>query len=360
MNLNRALASALGVSVLGLLIRDVLGFATPAFANSLSALPIDRPMPFDAFCSAFVDGKFQAVIAIVMGYWISRRGSSAKTPLWNLAAIGVMHGFLIWEGDLLSTLAVAGLMAVWMLRIEKKGLWWPIVGLALNAAVVAVAVVPVLLYWHHSDLAQEWDLGLISSTFRPHDAIQVFQQGSWMQQFQFRSAYYAIQLSNSLLYAPLVLPLVLLGVQLERIKFLEGSAESMVVRSRLIWIAWIALPLNLIAFLPMSTREANDVGVGITVLMGPMLGIGYFLLLTMVGNRVGLFQSVGRMPVTAYVLQSVICTAAFYSWGAGMFGRADGLQLTFVVLVSWIATFALSQLWMLRRRIGPLEELAGV
>jgi uncharacterized protein len=63
------------------------------------------------------------------------------------------------------------------------------------------------------------------------------------------------------------------------------------------------------------------------------------------------------MALTNYLLQSVICTTIFYSYGLGLYGQvgpAAGVSLTVLIFVTQIM---LSVWWMRRFRFGPVEWL---
>jgi uncharacterized protein len=70
-----------------------------------------------------------------------------------------------------------------------------------------------------------------------------------------------------------------------------------------------------------------------------------------------LLAPVGRMPLTTYLSQSLICTAIFYGWGLG---RAFTLRSAACVGLA-LAIFALqvlvAQLWLRRFLFGPAEWL---
>ncbi len=67
--------------------------------------------------------------------------------------------------------------------------------------------------------------------------------------------------------------------------------------------------------------------------------------------------SVGRMALTNYLLQSLICSTIFYGYGLGLFGQVDtatGLVLTVLIFALQIP---LSNWWLSRFRFGPAEWL---
>lgn len=63
------------------------------------------------------------------------------------------------------------------------------------------------------------------------------------------------------------------------------------------------------------------------------------------------------MPLSNYLLQTVIATTIFYSHGLGLFA-ALGAAPGFVIAVTIFAVqLVLSRLWLSRFRYGPLEWL---
>jgi uncharacterized protein len=67
------------------------------------------------------------------------------------------------------------------------------------------------------------------------------------------------------------------------------------------------------------------------------------------------FAAVGRMALTNYLVQSLLCTALFYGWGFGLFGRLSLLALTGVVAAIAFAQLAVSPWWLARFTMGPFE-----
>jgi uncharacterized protein len=67
---------------------------------------------------------------------------------------------------------------------------------------------------------------------------------------------------------------------------------------------------------------------------------------------------VGRMPLTNYISQSLICTAIFYGWGFGMWGKVGpALQLLLAFVVFFLIQVPFSRFWLNRFHYGPLEYL---
>jgi uncharacterized protein len=75
-------------------------------------------------------------------------------------------------------------------------------------------------------------------------------------------------------------------------------------------------------------------------------------------RRFAPIAAAGRMPLTNYLMQTVLCTTLFYGWGFGLWGRvgpaadiALALAIFFIVQVPW------SVWWLRRHEQGPLEQL---
>jgi uncharacterized protein len=65
----------------------------------------------------------------------------------------------------------------------------------------------------------------------------------------------------------------------------------------------------------------------------------------------------GAMPLTNYLMQSVIATTIFNSYGLGLFAKV-GPALAFVISVAIFAVqLVYSRLWLAHFRFGPLEWL---
>ena len=65
----------------------------------------------------------------------------------------------------------------------------------------------------------------------------------------------------------------------------------------------------------------------------------------------------GRMALTNYLLQSLVCTWIFSGWGLGFFEQLPRAWQVPFVLVFFTAQVLLSQAWLARFRMGPMEWL---
>jgi uncharacterized protein len=96
------------------------------------------------------------------------------------------------------------------------------------------------------------------------------------------------------------------------------------------------------------------------------LGLMLFYVLTIVRlaqvpawqRRFAPIAAAGRMPLSNYLLQTLIGTFIFYGWGLGLWGRVGpALELLLAVAIFFIVQVPLSLWWLARFDFGPMEYL---
>ena len=72
--------------------------------------------------------------------------------------------------------------------------------------------------------------------------------------------------------------------------------------------------------------------------------------------RIRVLAPLGRMALTNYLTQSVVCALVFYHFGLGQWGMPRAQQVLFVVVV-YAAQVGFSHWWLARFNYGPMEWL---
>ena len=67
--------------------------------------------------------------------------------------------------------------------------------------------------------------------------------------------------------------------------------------------------------------------------------------------------AVGRLALTNYLLQTLICTTIFYGHGFGLFGKLERTGQILILIGVWIFQLIFSSLWLRYFRFGPAEWL---
>ncbi len=69
-------------------------------------------------------------------------------------------------------------------------------------------------------------------------------------------------------------------------------------------------------------------------------------------------RDAGRMPLTNYLLQTLLASFVFYGWGLGRWNSLGPAAETALAIVLFVAIqLPLSVLWLHRFRAGPLEAV---
>ena len=363
-----------GIAVGGILLANVFVFFGLIFRPpDMGAFPTERFDHWVEFLEhVLVEGKFYSIFSLLFGIGFGlqlARGGDAAIPrfkrrLWILLAIGAVHAFLIWAGDILMLYAMLGFFMPWFARrSDRQLLNWTIGLLATPTLLHLIAT--IVWAFVGSGPATEGSnapppdiLKLIAAmgTGGLGDALignLVFVVGRWFDLFV-------------TVRFPKVLGMFVLGLWVLRqgIPANPRGHEGLLRRWRL-WGLAIGLPANIFATIifatapylpptPLSLLAVALQGIGI-----PLLAIGYaatVALAMMNGLQVlNLFVPVGRMALTNYLTHSIVCVTLAYGFGLGLFWRVGALYTWFIAFAVLMAQIPFSRWWLSRYQYGPAE-----
>ncbi|HFO2557580.1 TPA: DUF418 domain-containing protein YeiB [Klebsiella pneumoniae] len=356
-----------GVAILGILLLNISAFGLPKAAYLNPAWSGSASLS-DAWTWALLDllaqVKFLTLFALLFGAGLQLllpRGKRwIQSRLTLLALLGFIHGLFFWDGDILLAYALVGLVSWRMVREAHHVKSLFNTGVVLYLTGIAVLVL----------------LGLISGTaanrsWAPDAANLQYEQYWKLHGGMEAVSNRADMLSDNLLalgaqYGWQLAGMMLMGAALMRSGWLKGQfslrhyrrtgallvAAGMAVNLPAIFAQWyLAWDYRWCAFLLQAPRE----------LSAPLQAIGYAALVWGYWPQlcrfrlVGAIACVGRMALTNYLLQTLICTTLFYH--LGLFMRFDRLQLLAFVPPIWAVNLLVSSLWLRRFRQGPVEWL---
>ncbi|HBQ1905575.1 TPA: DUF418 family protein [Klebsiella pneumoniae] len=356
-----------GVAILGILLLNISAFGLPKAAYLNPAWSGSASLS-DAWTWALLDllaqVKFLTLFALLFGAGLQLllpRGKRwIQSRLTLLALLGFIHGLFFWDGDTLLAYALVGLVSWRMVREAHHVKSLFNTGVVLYLTGIAVLVL----------------LGLISGTaanrsWAPDAANLQYEQYWKLHGGMEAVSNRADMLSDNLLalgaqYGWQLAGMMLMGAALMRSGWLKGQfslrhyrrtgallvAAGMAVNLPAIFAQWyLAWDYRWCAFLLQAPRE----------LSAPLQAIGYAALAWGYWPQlcrfrlVGAIACVGRMALTNYLLQTLICTTLFYH--LGLFMRFDRLQLLAFVPPIWAVNLLVSSLWLRRFRQGPVEWL---
>lgn len=287
---------------------------------------------------------------------LARRGSVPRLlvrRLLVLLAFGLVHLLLIWNGDILTEYAIAGLIALPFILAPPR------VTLAASAAALllflALPSLPLSLPFPSPERMAQHIL----------EARQTYGHGSFAEVLRFRVAE-APWIGVYLLFIfPRTVALILFGAWAWK----SGLIRNTEAHARLLRGAgWAGLLLGLLlcwlegAGLPAPLALPPDIARVVDAFAPIVLAIGYCALALRYFGRaptrlVAWVAPVGRMAFTNYLVQSIILGLLFYGYGLGLLGRVGVVAGVGISVALFMAQAVASRWWLRRHFFGPLEWL---
>jgi uncharacterized protein len=377
-----------GFALLGILLMNIEAIAGPLFAGMTgvdqSLRGADRSV--DALIYIFVQGKFYTLFSLLFGMGFAvmmERAARAGRPFVRLylrrtlalLAFGLVHALLVWAGDVLVSYALMSLPLLLFRNASARTLpWWAgVLYLAPVGLMLALGLLAAVMQFD-AGAAAHMQRGLDQQAAQTLATIeaqrQAYGSGDFLQATVQRARDTAAMMGFVLFFGWHVLGMFVLGAWFVRSGAIARAAEFPRLYARL---RWVALPLGLGAMLaswwiePEMAHDRMDLRMSVafalhavgSVLM--MLGyVGWIVgaLRAPAGARLlGVLAPAGRMALTNYLLQSVVCTLVFYGYGLGWFeGMPRAWQPLFVIAL-FALQVAFSRWWLSRHAQGPMERL---
>jgi uncharacterized protein len=374
-----------GVAILGILFVNIEYLKGTEMYRGMAGASTE-PAGVDAAVSFavgwLVAGKFLSSFAILFGIgaalMIDRpRGSFddrrrlVRRRYGLLIPLGLAHMLLLSPVDILFVYGLAGLTLVRFVHLPTPRLWaWCAALLAGSAAAVAA-----LAWWMTpassgpDDLVEAAMQGFLLE--RADAAVEAFRAGTYADVVVANAWQAAVVQFGQLVTLPWILGLFLLGLATARTVRLEAlSSHRRELRIAAVVGLGIGLPINLLlghhgamamssALSPTAgTPAAAALSSAALTLGAPLLAVGYLAsiaLLTERGWALGPIARVGRVALSAYLLQSLLVLVLFAGFGRyDRYTTSEALLLA-VVIVGLVVVAA--SLWLRGFRVGPVEWL---
>ncbi|MBN1991695.1 MAG: DUF418 domain-containing protein [Anaerolineae bacterium] len=377
-----ALDALRGFAILGILIMNIQSFAMPeaAYLNPAAYGNLTGLNKWVWILShTLAEQKFMTIFAALFGAGIvlftARLESKERRPLpWHyrrtfwLLVIGLLHAYLLWYGDVLVSYALCALVVV----LCRK--WSAPVLLILGLAVVAVGSLLYLFFgFSLAYMPPEAYAGMQLSWQPPPEMIShelaVYQSG-WLTQMTLR-------IPSSLTFQTLVFlifnmwragGLMLVGMALFKWGVLTAARSTRFYGLLLLVGFGLGLPPVIYGVgqnfaVNWSMDYARFFGSQFNYWGSLPVSLGYVSLVMLLCKwpnltpLTGVLGAVGRMALTNYLLQTIICTTIFYGHGLGLFGRVERSGQILLVLGVWTFQLIISPLWLRYYHFGPAEWL---
>lgn len=359
-----------GFSLFGILLANLLIFQYGIYGKdeieffALSA--VDET--FYAFIKIAVEGSFMPIFTFLFGYsLIMMRNQFIQKELgvkWRLfrrfcalMILGLIHATYLWEGDILFLYGMMGIfLLVFVNRKAKTILIWAILFFLLLTSLMLIP--------GEEDLFVDPAL----QTTYIQETTAVYQSGTYMDIKTYRNES-VDPMSKSmtdgemialLFIVPFVIaPMFLLGMYAGKKQFFFN-----IEKERKFY--WFVALFGIIVGLSMKSYGYFQLNTGFSMIGGIMLSFGYIGLIALIYSlRPALqlfkyFENIGKLSLTNYMMQTIICTTIFYGYGFGLFAKAGVFQAILLGILIFIMQMAASALYLRYFRYGPLEKLVRV
>ncbi len=401
----RSLDVLRGVAILGILLVNMWTFALP-FPASLNPkfLGLDQGLDRVAYVIVYMLAytKTMPIFSMLFGAGIvlftmrvearggksGRRWFSRQFWLW---LIGLLHGYLLWNGDILLPYAVVGLILYRFRRFKVRTL--------IILAVICVILPKLGMYGlgegmkYVRDGALEGQEAIAAGeepTAQQEQFIEIWNENShsWnpdAEQFAeiqetMQGGYGGILERNAgelvvlhLFLYPLfanwsIGAYMMLGMALFKTGVFQAQRSTRFYAVMLAICYGVGLP---IAWASMNYLDANfddmillmQGSMSVGELAGASVALGHIALIVL-AVKLGWLKwlqaklaAAGRMAFTNYLTQTIICVTIFYGYGFGLWGELDRASLLGVTVAIWLVQLAWSPWWLARFRYGPAEWL---
>jgi uncharacterized protein len=366
-----------GFAVFGILLFNIMPLSGWAFLSSVQAAALPGGSADSALSYtlvALVEGKFYSLFSLLfgMGFAVIVQRAAAKdgnlTPVLVrryvvLLAIGLIHSFLIWFGDILVLYALLGFALLACKGLSDR---------TLIRCAITLLLLPVPLYalglFLQPPISGEGG-GLPPAIIA---AIQAFKSGSYSQIVAGNVAVTGFGWLRRLIlmFYPRVFGMFLLGFVLGRMGvFRAPEKQGGLFEVLSCYGLFVGLPASILysvldqhgGLLPLTT--SGLIRTACESMGTPLLCLGYVAWITrLFQTRRGQwlllwFAPVGRMALSNYLLQSVVGVLLFYGIGAGLFMEVSLATALGIAVAIYAMQMLISRAYFRSFQQGPAEAL---
>jgi uncharacterized protein len=367
-----------GMALFGILAANMRAFFAPldAYGDIQTLFHGRADLLAQWFIDAFIQGKFISIFSFLFGLGFAIQLSRAEARgvrflsfyprrLLALALFGIIHGLLIWAGDILLTYAFSGaILLLFRNRQQKTLLWW-----AGSLIALPLVVNTVFLFLFFSRFHRPWMDPKPPDVAKYYSVINIYAHGAVRQIMAQNWVEWKHALPTTL-FAIYATSLFLLGMWVWRSGIVQRLDEYRPILKKVCaWCLPVGLAINIytatvFALVPRGKVSLWAWSAGTLWLLGShILSAGYvsglaLLFLHQDWRRwLTPFAAVGRTALTNYLMQSVLCTLFFYHYTTGLYGRIGPAWGLVPTVILYSAQVVISNWWLQRYRFGPMEWL---
>ncbi len=309
-----------------------------------------------------------------------------------LLFIGLIHAYLIWDGDILVAYALCGMLAYPLRKLSPRNL--VVVGVLFTLPSVPLTAAVAGLFQSFRDasvrvhateqngrpisdedmeLAEGWNG--IRKAFHPtkDEVIETIQKNRESSYWSLvvKNAPQAFGVQTTIFGSSFIWTVtgrMLIGMALMKLGVFSATLSTRFYG--LLALVGYGLGWPIVAFAANRLIQ-NDFDVvslfagcfQINFFGSLLVALGHIAVVMLVCKMdwfpwlISRLAAVGRMALTNYLMQSLLCTIFFNGYGFGFYGTFNRVQLYEIVVAVWALQLWYSPLWLRYFRFGPVEWL---
>ena len=391
-----------GIAVLGILSMNIAAFALPlsAYWNPLRQGGFEGIDKLEWVAThVLAEMKFMTIFSALFGAGLALMATRAQLSgkeyglsylrrnAW-LAVIGLAHGIFLWWGDVLFQYAVCGLLIFPLRKLRPTTLI--VIGLLVVSAAIPINDVlgsELEKLRHQAQQAEAKETSGIDLSAEERSAVAEWNEqralllpspkqlevevttfrGGYLQILAFRAPLAVDFMISGLISTVLWRAggLMLIGMALMKLGFFSAQLSNRRYLQLLCAGYLVGLPLSAFSASELIRNQFDmfyllQGGVIWNYAGSLFVALGHASAVMLAcrnlkGPLLRMLGATGRMALSNYLLQSLICTTVFYGYGLAMYGHLSRSQLAGAAAAIWVFQLLLSDWWLKRFRFGPAE-----
>jgi len=387
-----------GIAVLGILIINIESFAYPAQFNPyLYGFDSSVDTSVRYWIYYFAQGKFFTMFVVLFGisfYLMLENKSDDQIDRYNLYTrrilvlfiFGALHAYFIWSGDILHHYAICALLLLPVRSFSKLGIGIFVLALLViifgnlyeraNQRAMQKDAYDTAIKIEENERTEAQDRAIWRwenklekiSTSRFEDK-EAARKGSYLDML--KSNWNEIKLYKGELFFKIILfdclMLMAIGILLYRSNIFTNYHSLSYYWPITFSMLGLGLALGYLKYQWWSFDYLNPITnpwEQFNFKVSPYIqGISYILLLNGLYQKLSIFRkivainNVGRMALTSYIFQSIICAMIFYGYGLGFHNELSRSELLVMIALVWFINMLFCHFWFKYSKQGPLESL---
>ena len=356
---NANLDAIRGLAVLGIFFMNIYFMGISFYGYAPHEMPPLSDHMIKVFNHFFIEGRFISLFSILFGVGLfiqyqrfSAKGLNAypllRSRLGWLMVFGLIHGIIIWPGDILFTYGISGFLALYYKDLSIGEL-----KLKANIFIFGALVIITLVSLVGSD-----------EPFTRESSLFTQQYTVWTSSYTDQLFLHLMQVGYMALVIPFTLMwftagLMLLGMAL----YQQGTFERGFSKSVLVKLVLASVTLSLLDTVLGLTKNTILVAFSDVLIMLSAIPMALIYIHIMViicknnPNRLTSLQNVGKLAFSLYILQSIVGVLVFRHLAPELLLSLDRWGYMLMAIVYSVVQLLLASFYLRYFKQGPLEKL---